>query len=119
MFNGPNDRGGVPASLVTAFALLRYPFIEEYPSAVKLRTMPITIITPKPIPRHFGRDGATSDSDSDEGGGVDLEGDVSMRPAKRARRTGGGDEIVTPGEVITDDPQWMRSEQTSPAHSDM
>lgn len=72
--------------------------------------MPITIITPKPVPRHFGRDAANSDSDSDSGG-VDIEGDVAMRPAKRARRTG-GDEIVTPGEIITDDPQWMRGHGT-------
>lgn len=77
--------------------------------------MPITIITPKPVPRHFGRDTVSSDSDSDGGGGgVDIEGDVAMRPAKRARRSG-GDEIVTPGEVITDDPQWMRSVLPSPA----
>lgn len=50
-----------------------------------------------------------SDSDSDSGGaGVDFEGDVSMstgRPSKRAKY---GDDIVTPGEIITDDTQYMR-----------
>lgn len=46
------------------------------------------------------------DYDRDEGG-VDLEGDVDMlntsRPAKKARLG-----MVTPGETVTDDPQWMR-----------
>lgn len=47
-----------------------------------------------------------SDSETDSDGDIDLEGDISMsRPTKRARR----DEIIiTPGEVITEDPQWMR-----------
>lgn len=71
--------------------------------------MPITIIQPRPTPQFVYRDGgASSDSDSDAGGGVDLEGDVSMstgRPYKRAKY---GDDIVTPGEVITDDTQYMR-----------
>ena len=74
----------------------------------KKKKMPITIIAPKSIPRDFGRgdDEGASDSDS-SGGGADVDGDVKMRPAKRVRRD---DEytIVTPGEVITDDPQWMR-----------
>lgn len=71
--------------------------------------MPITIITPKPIPRYFER----GEEDDDEygsdtsGGGADLDGDLRMPPAKRARRDDSHD-IVTPGEVITDDPQWMR-----------
>lgn len=69
--------------------------------------MPITILQPAQAPIYNYRD-ASHDSDSDSDGGVDLEGDISMmRPAKRARRTG-DDSIVTPGEVITEDPQWMR-----------
>lgn len=36
---------------------------------------------------------------------------MKMRPAKRARRDDRY-EIVTPGEVITDDPQWMRGHGT-------
>lgn len=70
--------------------------------------MPITIIQPKPVPRYSSRnEGTSSDSDSDNGG-VDLEGDIAMamgRPAKRAKHSS---DIVTPGEVITDDTQYMR-----------
>lgn len=67
--------------------------------------MPITIIQPalvkEPVYNNYG-----SDEETDSDGGVDLEGDVSMGgPTKRARR---GESIVTPGEVITEDPQWMR-----------
>lgn len=74
-----------------------------------------------------------SSSEDDEGssdseaGGVDIEGDIAMRikkesrrPAKRVKtaqqqqqQQGYGQgakksDIVTPGEIITDDPQWMR-----------
>jgi exosome complex component RRP4 len=67
--------------------------------------MAITILAPKPASRYP----TNEDSDSDSSrGGADLDGDVSMRPAKRARRADKSDEIVTPGELITDDPQWMR-----------
>ncbi|KAJ8059668.1 hypothetical protein OCU04_011317 [Sclerotinia nivalis] len=63
--------------------------------------MAITIIAPTSaaIPYH------TEDaSDQSDDGGVDLEGDLDMRPSKRAKHQ----DIVTPGEIITDDPQWMR-----------
>ena len=88
--------------------------------------MPITIITPKPTrPAHDPEEDVsdTSDSDSDTGG-VHLEDDVPVttkaaaaggRPRKRARLAGGGShrgDIVTPGELITDDPQWMRGHGT-------
>ena len=70
--------------------------------------MAITILAPAPaVP--YQRAASSSDDDSDDGG-VDLEGDLDMRPSKRARRSG-GKEIVTPGEVVTDDPQWMRYEK--------
>ncbi|KAI1764153.1 hypothetical protein GGR53DRAFT_335725 [Hypoxylon sp. FL1150] len=73
--------------------------------------MPITILQPAQVPTRHPRD-VTYDSDSDSEGGVDIEGDVSMtRPTKRARRTD-GNSIVTPGEVITEDPQWMRGHGT-------
>lgn len=80
---------------------------------MKSANMPITIIQPRPTPQFISRDdGASSDSDSEDspGGGVDLdlEGDISMttgRPSKRAKYS---DDIVTPGEVITDDTQFMR-----------
>ncbi|KAF6815749.1 Exosome complex component rrp4 [Colletotrichum musicola] len=67
--------------------------------------MPITILAPRGTPVRPKPTQQASDSDSDSDGGVDIEGDVSMRPAKRAR--GEAYEIVTPGEIITDDPQWM------------
>ncbi|KAJ5594507.1 Ribosomal protein L27 [Penicillium hispanicum] len=57
-------------------------------------------------------------AESDESMSVDSDEDVEMsdvsRPLKRARlgskKTGAG--IVTPGEVVTDDPQWMRGHGT-------
>lgn len=94
----------------------------------------IAILQPKPVPRYTAGDHHTktnpdsssssdSDSEASDGGGADLEGDIAMaikaesrkRPAaaavaansnKRARDY--GSDIVTPGKVITDDPQWMR-----------
>ncbi|KAI0206728.1 hypothetical protein F4808DRAFT_4706 [Astrocystis sublimbata] len=75
--------------------------------------MPITILQPAPPPGYNPIDtryGDNSDSDSD--GGVDVEGDVSMgRATKRIRRSE-DDAIVTPGEIITEDPQWMRGHGT-------
>ena len=66
--------------------------------------MPITILQPSLAPPPKLRN---EDSDSDSEGGADLEGDIAMsRPAKRARTQDSS--IMTPGEIITDDPQWMR-----------
>jgi exosome complex component RRP4 len=62
--------------------------------------MAITILAPIPA----GVPYLAADSDSEDGG-VDLEGDLNMRPSKRARHQ---KDIVTPGEIVTDDPQWMR-----------
>ncbi|KAK7755962.1 Exosome complex component rrp4 [Diatrype stigma] len=77
--------------------------------------MPITILQPAVIPIHRPTIDV-SDSDSDSGGGADLEGDIPMmRPSKRPRRANSDDgdsSIVTPGEVITEDPQWMRGHGT-------
>ncbi|ORY63050.1 exosome complex exonuclease RRP4 [Pseudomassariella vexata] len=72
--------------------------------------MPITILHPAPVPFNDTNNVDPSDSDSD--GGADLDGDISMggRPAKRARTEDAA--IVTPGEVITEDPQWMRGHGT-------
>lgn len=65
--------------------------------------MAITILPPAPPTTEY-------DSDASDNGGFDSEGDVDMvesgRPAKRARTSAKG--IVTPGETVTDDPQWMR-----------
>jgi len=63
--------------------------------------MAITILAPTPARVPYL---AANTSDSEDGG-VDLEGDLDMRPSKRARRE---KDIVTPGEIVTDDPQWMR-----------
>ncbi|KAI3395388.1 hypothetical protein diail_1379 [Diaporthe ilicicola] len=72
--------------------------------------MPITIIQPKPAPRYTRRtSSAGSDSDSDDGG-VDIEGDIRMASARSAAASHG--DIVTPGEVITTNPQWMRGHGT-------
>lgn len=55
-----------------------------------------------------------SDVDSmsmDSDGGVELGTGEASRPSKRPRLVGDtkiGAGIVTPGEVVTDDPQWMR-----------
>lgn len=68
--------------------------------------MAITILTPAPATTAYYADSNSSASDKEEGG-VDLDGDIDMRPKKRARHYGSSS-IVTPGETVTDDPQWMR-----------
>lgn len=52
----------------------------------------------------FDPDSMSVDSD----GGVEL--DDASRPSKRTHMGGNkvGTGIVTPGEVVTNDPQWMR-----------
>ncbi|KAI5462521.1 hypothetical protein BGZ63DRAFT_423774 [Mariannaea sp. PMI_226] len=58
--------------------------------------MPITILNPQPVaPRRRALD-AGSDSDSDSNGGADV----------------GGEDILTPGTLITSNPQWMRGHGT-------
>ncbi len=65
--------------------------------------MAITILPPAPAALDY-------DDDSDDGERFDEEGDVAMgetdRPSKRARSSTKG--LVTPGEIVTEDPQWMR-----------
>ncbi|KAL6235115.1 hypothetical protein BDW75DRAFT_230619 [Aspergillus navahoensis] len=51
----------------------------------------------------------------DSDGGVELTPAKSSRPTKRPRLIEGtniGTGIITPGEVVTDDPQWMRGHGT-------
>jgi exosome complex component RRP4 len=50
------------------------------------------------------------DSDSDSDGGADIEGDISMGGTRGEQVDDDGliDEILTPGTLITDNPQWMR-----------
>lgn len=78
--------------------------------------MPITILRPQPAPQRpraaepEGSD-IDMDSDSDSSGGADV---VEHMPAARRRRVEASDyddladEILTPGTVITSNPQWMR-----------
>lgn len=67
--------------------------------------MPIQIIAPTPYVDKEGYE--------DEEGGVSLafddDGDVAMDGGSSQNRHGrGAGGIVTPGEIVTDDPQWMR-----------
>lgn len=71
--------------------------------------MAITILPP------VVEDARPYEVDSDDDMSMDSEEDVEMtgisRPHKRPRLQGNsniGAGIVTPGEVVTDDPQWMR-----------
>ncbi|KAF7543530.1 hypothetical protein G7046_g9983 [Stylonectria norvegica] len=57
--------------------------------------MPITILNPQPASRQ-PLVTADSDSDSDSNGGADVH----------------ADHILTPGSVITSNPQWMRGHGT-------
>lgn len=71
--------------------------------------MAITIIQPKPVPQYTRRtSSAGSDSDPDDGG-ADIEGDIKMATGRSAASHS---DIVTPGEVITTNPQWMRGHGT-------
>ncbi|MCJ1250410.1 exosome non-catalytic core subunit rrp4 [Trapelia coarctata] len=68
--------------------------------------MAISILSPAPAAPAYQ---TSSDNDA-----LDSEGDEDMaseaRPAKRAPFGGKG--IVTPGETVTEDPQWMRGHGT-------
>lgn len=67
--------------------------------------MPIQILAPAPAaPVAPYSDLSEEDDDPrDYDGDVDMEG--ILRGGKRARL---GQTVVTPGEIVTDDPQWMR-----------
>ncbi|QDS67959.1 hypothetical protein FKW77_008997 [Venturia effusa] len=74
--------------------------------------MPITILPPAPPPSNAYDNRSKGDEDSDSD--LDLEGDVDMeganRGAKRLRVS--KKHVVTPGELVTDDAQWMRGHGT-------
>ncbi|KAK3900441.1 exosome complex component rrp4 [Staphylotrichum tortipilum] len=82
--------------------------------------MPITILAPRPSRAANGPsdNASSSDSDSDSNGGADLDGDLPMTTTKPkpkthpSKHTPSSFEIVTPGETITSDPQWMRGHGT-------
>ncbi len=67
--------------------------------------MPITILPPAPPPQVSYE----AYSDDDDEMGLDSEGDVDMEIGRTyknpplSRR-----HVVTPGELVTDDTQWMR-----------
>lgn len=80
--------------------------------------MPITILKPAPVAPTgaflaSSRNQNDSASESDSDGGADVDGDVAMggsssRGPNRRARTDEDAAIVTPGEIITEDSQWMR-----------
>lgn len=79
--------------------------------------MPITILPP------VVEDLGPNQSDSDDSMSVDSEQDVEMtgvsRPHKRPRlqeTSDIGTGIYTPGQVVTNDPQWMRYMILETAH---
>ena len=78
---------------------------------LKANTMPITILSPQPAAqRPLAAARLVPDSDSDSDGGADIEGDISMGGTRGEQVDDDGliDEILTPGTLITDNPQWMR-----------
>jgi exosome complex component RRP4 len=66
--------------------------------------MAITILAPAPSAAPYEEEQTASEESED--GGAGLGEDTELRPAKRARHSTKG--LVTPGETVTDDPQWMR-----------
>ena len=66
----------------------------------------MAIIVLAPLPQNVASEQSYRPGDAY----LDSEGDFDMedeaRPAKRAKIS--VKEIVTPGETVTDDPQWMR-----------
>lgn len=67
--------------------------------------MPITILPPAAAAPVYTRPESDEENDAfDSDGDVDMEG--ATRASKRARTS--HKSIVTPGETVTDDPQWMR-----------
>lgn len=68
--------------------------------------MAITILTPT-IEEEKLEYGSTATSESDSSNESMLD-DEDERPVKRARLTKSASKIVTPGQTITDDTQWMR-----------
>lgn len=71
-----------------------------------LAAMAITILPPifdEESPEYGST--ATSENDSSD---ESVLNDEDERPAKRARLTNSTSKIVTPGQTITEDTQWMR-----------
>ena len=66
----------------------------------------MAIIISPPAPA--AQDNGPRSSDDEDEGTYDREGDVQMAEAGAAGRRRAARSVVTPGEIITDDPQWMR-----------
>ena len=67
--------------------------------------MAITILTPVADDVGTLQDEDSIDSDDD----VHMSGGTGARPPKRSQgRKRTADSIVVPGQLVTDDPQWMR-----------
>ena len=63
--------------------------------------MTFTIL--RPIPAEVPRSSSSPSADDSDN---DVPMDEPDRPAQRSRKS--GPTLVTPGEVVTEDPQWMR-----------
>lgn len=80
--------------------------------------MPISILPPRQIHTSKFAEFSTPNYDDDdrfgaeEGEDADMEGDIPMSGVPQRNRRGGRASIVTPGEVVTSDPQWMRGHGT-------
>jgi hypothetical protein len=75
-------------------------FLSVTISPTQTQTMPIQIFAPAPAAPAITR---SRDNDSDDEMDLDTTTDHAARPSKN---------IITPGEVITSDPQWMRGHGT-------
>lgn len=89
----------------------KIPFWDPVPGCTildQLLRVELPIMTFSILPPASANQGYLSDSSDD--GSLDSEDDVDMldttRPSKRAKHSHSS--IITPGETITDDPQWMR-----------
>ncbi|KAJ9359565.1 exosome complex exonuclease Rrp4 [Paecilomyces variotii] len=69
--------------------------------------MAITILPPAPAEPQVQPQYDESDSEDEI-----MESSDIARPSKRLRLLEKGSEVVTPGEIVTDDPQWMRGHGT-------
>ena len=72
--------------------------------------MAITILAPAAANESYEE--SDRESQDSEDGGANLTDDIEVRPKKRRKNDS---DIVTPGESVTDDPQWMRYASALPS----
>ena len=80
-----------------------------------LTAMPISILPPRPIPSLVAPLSSQYDEGSDAdatAADADADGDTPMTIPRPRRTSTARISIVTPGEVVTSDPQWMRGHGT-------